>query len=112
MEPSRRQVRFPECSPIAVIENPFNRLASSTKFHYAVDVICGVSPPRPRSVVPVAVQFFFRRKMDDAHKHFGELCRGSRAEFVPGCLQGYKNFTTERTTESPGGGTSERERPI
>src|ERR1700730_8711402 len=41
-----------------------------------------------------------------------ESCCGGRAEFVPDCLYGHKNSPRERAVESPGSGTSERERAI
>src|SRR5260370_12941497 len=52
------------------------------------------------------------RKTDDVQKRMGATCCGGSAEFALGCLQGHKNAARERAIEGPGGGTSERERPI
>src|SRR5882762_2613183 len=38
----------------------FIRLAPTKKLRYAVSVVCGVFPPHPLSVVPVAVQYLVK----------------------------------------------------
>src|SRR5438034_7232960 len=69
--------------------------------------------PSPLSVVPVAIQILVERRITyDAQKYLGETRCSSNAEFAVDGLQRHKNPARERASEGPGGGTSERERPI